>query len=255
MLYGETADTITGVTLVKTLRDYTDVFRHSVLRRKTGSRDTTSPWAKARVARSKCTLDSFEYGKLLEEGVVPMEFLADSDIHPLYMDAIIFTDQSHMRAVPAGGNGHDGSTSRQQWRVRVEPSTGIPNKRGKIPERKQQIVVKYDSQSMGCYSICMPKNQDPKFLPTFYYTGKKCLPKKTLMQPFVKKINVSARQSVVVGKNTLVNFLICRDLVKKMKNKMMKIFLKTARTLKNYFKFPHIFGTKKCAKNAKSIYL
>ena len=171
-ILGDTAPTISHQTLINTLKEYTEVQKAAVLRRRSGSRNSMSNWAVARVARAQCTLACMQLGKLVEEDVVGMEYCASADLHPIYMNGIIFTDQSHMRAVPAGGNGHDGSMSRHQWRVRVNPANGMPDCNGVIPRRRTQIKPKFDNMSQGCYSIAL-KDDNPLFLKTFNYTGKK----------------------------------------------------------------------------------
>ena len=68
-----------------------------------------------------------------------MEDCKKHDIPPAWFEALVFVDQSHKRAVPAGGNGHDGSTSSHQWRIEINPETGLLDRDGVLPRRVSQI--------------------------------------------------------------------------------------------------------------------
>ena len=164
--------TISKWTLLRTLRKYTKVFHQRVLRRKTGSRDVESNWAKARLQRCLMTKEMFKMGERLEQGETNWQQIRQADLLPLYMDGIVFVDQSHVRAVPAGGTGQDASMARHQYRIAVNPKNGRLDPHGVLPERRTQIKPKYNSHSQGCYAICMPANK-PRFLQTYDYTGKK----------------------------------------------------------------------------------
>lgn len=172
----EKPTTICKNTLVATLKRHTNVVCSSVLRRKSGKRDTESEWAKARKARCLMTMDMFQLGKDLDSGTTTWEAIRKEDLLPLYLDGIVFCDQSHMRAVPAGGTGQNGSMSKHQWRVAVDAETGALRADGVLPDKRYQIKVKFDSHSQGCYAVCMPTVNGvptPKFLEPFDYTGKR----------------------------------------------------------------------------------
>ena len=172
--------TVSRSTLTETIKRYTDVKEQAILRRKTGRRDTESDWAKARVVRCQMTKDMYELGEKLENGTLTMADCRQKNLHPLYEDATVYVDQSHMKAVPAGGSGHSGSKGRIQTRIAVDPKTGklLPVARGGVmPARRMQIKPKFDSQAQGCYAVAVPKDANGKtkalFLKTFDYTGKK----------------------------------------------------------------------------------
>ena len=165
--------TVSSSTVIRNLRDYTLVRKQRVLNRKTGSRDESSLWAKARVARVRMTAEMFKLGEDFDNGKITMIDCCAIDIPPAWLDGMVFIDQSHMRAVPAGGNGHAGSMSRHQWRVAVNAETGLLDRNGVLPPRLSQIKPKFDSHSQGCYAVCLPEPGGPVWLPTFDYTGKK----------------------------------------------------------------------------------
>ena len=155
---------------------HTHVFLQAVLRRKTGSSNKESAWAKARHARALMTKRMFELGKEFEDGLTSWKEMRDEDLLPMYLDGIVFTDQSHTRAIVAGGTGQNGSMGKHQWRVSVCPHTGALTKDGVFPDRRFQIQPKYDNYAQGCYSVCLPTingEKRPMFLETFDYTGKK----------------------------------------------------------------------------------
>ena len=164
--------TISKWTLLRTLRKFTKVFHQRVLRRKTGSRDVESNWAKARLQRCLMTKEMFKMGEALDKGEITWQKIRQVDLLPLYLDGIVFVDQSHVRAVPAGGTGQDASMARHQYRIAVNPKDGRLDPHGVLPERRTQIKPKYNSHSQGCYAICMPAGK-PMFLETYNYTGKK----------------------------------------------------------------------------------
>ena len=111
----------------------------------------------------------FELGRDLDAKRTTWESIRNEDMLPLYLDGIVFSDESHTKAVPAGGTGQNGSMSRHQWRVSVCPKTGKLRRDGVMPPRRYQIKPKYDSYAQGAYSICMPTingEQRPMFLET-----------------------------------------------------------------------------------------
>ena len=167
--------TICRNTLMATIARHTTVVKQCVLRRKTGSRNDDSDWAVARLQRCLMTKRLLELGKLLDDGMTTWQAIREDDLLPLYLDGIAFTDQSHTRAVPAGGTGHDGTMSRHQYRIAVDATTGALCRDGVMPERRSQIRPKYDAYAQGCYTVVMPTingKSEAKFLETFNYTGK-----------------------------------------------------------------------------------
>ena len=107
--------------------------------------------------------------KLLDDGMTTWQAIREDDFLSLYLD------QSHTRAVPAGGTGHDGTMSRHQYRIAVDTTMGVLCHDGVMPERRSQICPKYDAYAQGCYTVVMPTitgKSEAKFLETFNYTGK-----------------------------------------------------------------------------------
>ena len=171
---GDTPVTVCRNTLMATIKQHTTVLCQRVLPRKTGSRDAISEWAKARLMQCKMTLEMFHLGKELDNQRTTWSYIREKDLFLLYLDGIVFTDQSHLRAVPAGGTGQVGSMSRHQYRISVNKDTGELDPAGVIPKRRSQIRVKYDSYAQGCYSVIMPTingKKAPRFLETFDYTS------------------------------------------------------------------------------------
>jgi len=166
-------------TMMGACRAFADVKVQAVLRRKSGSRDKNSPWAKARVASSKMILEQCKLGEKLEAGTTSMADCKALDLPPMYEDAVAYCDQSHMKAVPAGGMGQQGSTGKRQVRISLDPTTGDLKPMadgGQMPRRRQQVTVKYDKESRGCYTIAMPTingEEKPQWLKTFNYTERK----------------------------------------------------------------------------------
>jgi hypothetical protein len=142
-----------------------------VRKRKTGSKDQASDWAKARVQRCLMTQEMLQAGEDIDRGETTMKKIREKDMLPLYLDGIVFADQSHMRAVPTGGTGQNGSMSEYQYMVAVNKENGSLDEFGVVPEEREQVKPKYDSYAQGCYAVCAPDNM-PQFLPTFDYTGK-----------------------------------------------------------------------------------
>jgi hypothetical protein len=186
--------TISRNTLIRTLRKYTDVYSHAILRRKTGSRNPGSDWAVARKVCSEMRLKQIEAGKLFMEGKLTFAEARDFALGapPIFEDAIAYADESHTKAVLSGSAEHSGSNSRRQYRVAVDVSTGKLCRccnRGQLPRRKVLVKPKYDNECRACYIVCAPKdydNPDPnkrwertgKFLEPFSYTNKTLKSKK-----------------------------------------------------------------------------
>jgi hypothetical protein len=160
---------------MRSIRAYTDVKHQGILKRKTGRKDKDSEWAKARVARAKMNKRQFELGDQVDRGDIKLE---DCEIPPLFADAILSSDQSHMKAIPVGGSGHAGSQSVKQYRIAMNPTTGrlAPlESGGQMPERRQQLHTKFDSHAQGCYTVACPiidGKKQGRFLPTYNYTGR-----------------------------------------------------------------------------------
>ena len=102
------------------------------------------------------TQHMFKLGDELDNGTTTMNAVRESDLLPLHLDGIVSCDQSHARAVPAGGTGQSGSMSRHQYRIAVDKDTGTLKHDGVFPDRRSQIKPKYDSYAQGCYAIAMP---------------------------------------------------------------------------------------------------
>lgn len=174
-------ETITRPTLLATLKEYTDFELRSVIRTKTGRRDSESSWAIARVQAATMRLRQFELGSLLDAGKITMADCKKEDLPPLFPDGIVYSDQNHHKAVLGGGNGHAGSTGGQQYRISQDPETGAPllkSKGGVWPQRRHQAKPKFDTEARGCYSVAVPTingAREPQFLPTFDYTSAKML--------------------------------------------------------------------------------
>jgi hypothetical protein len=125
------------------------------------------------------TLEMLDNGRKLESGELTMADLISKDLLPLYGHGIIYSDEMHTKAVPSGGNGQDGSMRGRQYRVSVDPKTGIPSQKGVLPDRKSQIHPKYLKQASGCFSVAKKTTADgtveAKFLPTLFYTEQRML--------------------------------------------------------------------------------
>lgn len=75
---------------MSTLRKYTDVSDESLLKRKTGSKDSNSMWARARVARCEMESEMLHLGNELESGKISINHCKDRDLHPMYEDGTLF---------------------------------------------------------------------------------------------------------------------------------------------------------------------
>lgn len=213
---------------MRALREYTVVKRQKVLRRKTGSRNSESDWAKARLACVEMTEQMLQFGIDIDTGKMSMADCPRLDILPLWIDGTVFIDQSHMRAVPVGGVGHAGSTSSHQWRVAINAETGLLDENGVLPERLSQIKPKYDSYSQGAYAVCLVpstrrgEDNTPVWLETYNYTGKRCCqslmligdikistkmpPRKTACGPASKGRHHTSINTMKKEKNKTLNF-------------------------------------------------
>jgi hypothetical protein len=71
---------------------------------------------------------------------------------PIFPDAVVFCDKNHCIA-SIGGAGHEGSFSRRQYRIAVDPKTGkllrLANG-GVMPKREFRVMAKYTKGARGC---------------------------------------------------------------------------------------------------------
>jgi hypothetical protein len=126
-----------------TIKLYTDCELMAILRRKTGSKDPKSDWAKARVTIATQMLAQIKLGRdidannsLLEPTFEDVE--KKSTPPPIFLDGVIFCNENHSVA-SLGGAGHEGSFGRRQHHIVVDPKTGRLLRLasgGVIPKRK-----------------------------------------------------------------------------------------------------------------------
>jgi hypothetical protein len=165
--------------------EYTDCESVAILRRKTGSKDPDSDWAKARVVFASQLLAQTKLGKEIDDNLVPLN-VAFEDVEkknmppPIFPDGVLFCDENHSVA-SLGGAGHESSFSRRQHRVAVDPNTGQLLRLadgGVVPKRKFRVVAKYSTEAHGCYGVCCPiidGVEQAQFIESFDYTEKKLI--------------------------------------------------------------------------------
>jgi hypothetical protein len=170
-------------TFMSMLKAHTDFDSVAILRRKTGSKDPTSKWAIARATIASQMLEQIELGKKIDNGDITQleafENVEKNDVPPpIFPDAVIHVDENHCIS-SIGGAGHEGSFSRRQHRVAVDPQTGKLLRKargGVVPSRKYRVVAKYTEEARGCYGVCKPVidgREQGQFIKSFNYTAKK----------------------------------------------------------------------------------
>jgi len=235
-------------TMMNSLARNTDVQLQAILRRKTGNHGKGSEWANARVARVDMTNEMTELGKKLDKGEITMKDCKERDLPPLFKDACLITDQSHMEAVPAGGSGQSGSQCKKQYRLSVDPLTGQPKSvadGGVMPPRRVQLKPKFASQAQGCYTIACPVvdgKEKAQFLPTFDYTGTKMHSALRIDEIDKKKRNVYGRPKAAGGRHSTAKILTVR-----LSAMVILLFLKMHQSGKKNGLRPRHHGTKSCA--------
>jgi hypothetical protein len=170
--------TVCRNTLMDTLREYTDVKQAKIQRRKTGSKDPNSKWAKTRVLFCAQLKRAFELGFLLDEGKITWE---ECEITPLWIESIVQIDECHQTCTIAG-SGHSGQ-AQTQYRIALDEETMELKKLehgGAMPPIRERVVPKYASECRGIYGVAMPKDKDtgkrnPQMMLTQDYTEKKML--------------------------------------------------------------------------------
>ena len=172
-------------TLLNTIKAYTDLESVAILRRKTGSKDPESAWAVSRVEFVTQLDDQMKLGKQIDDNVTSLRQVFEdveknNTPQPVWSDGILYTDENHCQA-SIGGAGHEGSFSKRQYRIAVDPKTGkllrLANG-GVVPKRKFRVVPKYTTEARGCYGVCSPiidGKEQGQFIETFDYTGTKLL--------------------------------------------------------------------------------
>ena len=101
---------ISAKTLLYTIKKYSTVMLSKTLRRKTGSRDTNSKWAIARLVEAKQIIEQLKLGKKMDlEQLTWEQVRRDYKIMPLWSDGILSVDEGHCKAHLSGG--HTGSTN------------------------------------------------------------------------------------------------------------------------------------------------
>jgi hypothetical protein len=186
-------------TFMNTIKIYTDYESVAILRRKTGSKDPESDWAKARVTIATQMLAQIKLGRdidannsLLEPTFEDVE--KKSTPPPIFPDGVIFCDENHSVA-SLGGAGHKGSFHRRQHRIAVHPKTGRLLRvasGGVMPKRKFRVVAKYTTEARGCYGVCCPVIdgiEHGQFIETFDSTEKKLLSIKAYKIQMEKEMN------------------------------------------------------------------
>eukprot|EP00562_Extubocellulus_spinifer_P015630 CAMPEP_0178566784 /NCGR_PEP_ID=MMETSP0697-20121206/14954_1 /TAXON_ID=265572 /ORGANISM="Extubocellulus spinifer, Strain CCMP396" /LENGTH=385 /DNA_ID=CAMNT_0020200629 /DNA_START=1 /DNA_END=1155 /DNA_ORIENTATION=+ len=169
---------ISAKTLVYTIKKYSTVMLSKTLRRKTGSRDTNSKWAIARLVEAKQIIDQLKLGKKMDvEQLTWEQIRRDYSITPIWSDGILSVDEGHCKAHLSGG--HTGSTNTLQYRVGMDPTTGDLAKiedGGQLPERKVRVKPKFSDEARGAYGVGVPTKEGkrcPTFMDTYDYTKKK----------------------------------------------------------------------------------
>jgi hypothetical protein len=182
-------------TFMQTIKASTDCESVSILRRKTGSKDPESAWAKARMVFATQLTEQVKLGQDIDNGVTSSQQVFEevengSRPPPIYRDGILFCDENHNKAC-IGGAGHDSHSSKKQWRIAVCPKTGALKrlKEGGVqPSRKYRVVAKYTTEARGCYAACINGEGQGEFMETFDYTGA------TLLS--LKKYNVKVNEEL-----------------------------------------------------------
>ena len=175
--------TICRNTFVDTLSAYTDVEVAATQRRKTGKKDKSSPWAKARFAITEQMQEQVKLGEAIEKGEKALADCSADNPPPVWKDGILFVDENHAQQ-QIGGAGHSSSFSRLQYRVAMDPNTGTlasESSGGRMPSRRSRVIPKFPQEARGAYGCATPTvngERQPVFMETFDYTGKKLLSKK-----------------------------------------------------------------------------
>jgi hypothetical protein len=177
--------------LIDTLHSYTDVKVSAILRRKSGSKDKTSAWAKARLALCKQLVRALELGKLLDEGKIKWE---DCEITPLWRDGILWCDENHIKVVLPGGSGHSSSFAGRQYRISMDQNGELKSLKdgGMMPERKQRLVAKFPEEARACYGVSVPSVNDNE--------SGEALPKPTMMPPWDYTVTTLCSKSAYESK-------------------------------------------------------
>ena len=170
-------------TFMATLKAYTDFESVAILRWKTGSKDPESDWAKAWVTIATQMDAQIKLGKQIDDSETTLQ-QAFKDVKknhvppPMFSDAIVYCDENHCIA-SIGGAGHEGSFSRRQYHIAVDPKTGkllrLANG-GVVPKWRFRVMAKYTKEARGCYGMCCPVvdgKEWGQFIETFDYTETK----------------------------------------------------------------------------------
>jgi hypothetical protein len=142
-------------TLIRTLKEYTNVDVSATGRMKTGSHDEKGDWAIARKVFAQQVLDQIKLGLEVDKGTKTAK---DCEFTPLHWDGILWADENHVKQV-IGGNGHNSSFSSRQYRISVCPLTGklLPiQEGGKLPLKKNRCISKYPKEARACYAVARP---------------------------------------------------------------------------------------------------
>lgn len=131
-------------------------------------------WTGKQLQPCLMTICQLLLGKGFDKGSVTMEDCCKEDLFPIHLDGIVFSDQSHTRAVPVGGTGQNGSMLHHQYCIAVNAETGALDNNGVPRRRRAQIKPKYDSYAQGYCSVAMPTvERMAKPTEMFNYTNKK----------------------------------------------------------------------------------
>ena len=169
---------ISASTLVRTLKKYATFEKVKTLRRKTGSRDVTAPWAVTRTVQSTQFLEQLELGEKMDrEGITWETIRKDYEITPIWSDGILSVDEGHCKAMLSGG--HTGSTNSLQYRIAINPETkelATQDEGGILPERKVRVKPKYSNEARGAYGVAVTTvngERKVRWMSTFNYTIRK----------------------------------------------------------------------------------
>lgn len=166
-------------TSIDALEACTDIQMCEIQRRKTGSKDKNSGWAKTRKRFCEQLRDMLDCGQHIDQGVMTFEECHHSQITPWWVDGCLWVDQKHDNCV-IGGSGHSGTSGNVQWRMAIDPQTGslLPvSKGGKVPQKRERVQPKCDAQSKATFGAACPIDNDgveePQMMRPWNCTGKK----------------------------------------------------------------------------------
>tara|TARA_B100002003_G_C14141283_1_gene548788 strand:- start:608 stop:2329 length:1722 start_codon:yes stop_codon:yes gene_type:complete len=141
------------------------IHRSKRLSIKSGNKDETSPWAKARLQQCLQLEFQFQYGNCLENGIpfcVPPEY---KDAPPMYIDGIVWWDEHHRKVIL----GHMAKTENRVAMLDGTPTA--PKDGGTFPDKSPNSVPKYADEARGLFGVALVEDQGMRAEP-YNYTGR-----------------------------------------------------------------------------------